>query len=561
MSESPPQGMAQGHAQGQSQSQAPAQGGQAYAPSPDYESCRSLINSYFYQITLGCGTVRCTNRNCFSCPDGPRLDPTSAALLAVKLAQSPTHYLCAGSAISIPESLQWCEASSSPDVLPLISLLAAAAVPGNVQAQVHLAAAVRRCLSSPESLSWSCLMGARPCRATEDTSGIDFDAVRETYAALLRPQAPLAIVNGRGELTDSTLGDVTAVALEDLCRAAILPGQGTAHRLEPLRLFVMVLLFPGLAEPEYHNTIFKKLCAAINSLSQDQREILRHWLRECPAKMLEELVVAFQQFITIYVNEYRCIDDHVASATKVLGILWGTCQVSKQVSYKAFYNDAINELVDFTEDFARWKDTQRCSFSFCAHPYVLDPGTKSKLLQLDANNQMRSQIRGALFRSIFGGSECPYLILKVRREHLIRDTLLQISAVQHQLEDLKKPLKVIFKGEEGIDEGGVQKEFFQLIVRQMFDLNYGMLTYDEETRCFWFSSTALENAREFNLIGKVFGLAIYNSVILDAHFPMVVYKKLMGVTPTLDDLAEFNPQLHRGLKMLLDFEGDVEEVC
>lgn len=33
--------------------------------------------------------------------------------------------------------------------------------------------------------------------------------------------------------------------------------------------------------------------------------------------------------------------------------------------------------------------------------------------------------------------------------------------------------QVIFKGEEGIDEGGVQKEFFQLIVRQMFDLNYG----------------------------------------------------------------------------------------
>ena len=48
-------------------------------------------------------------------------------------------------------------------------------------------------------------------------------------------------------------------------------------------------------------------------------------------------------------------------------------------------------------------------------------------LQLDANNQMRSQIRGALFRSIFGGNECPYLILRVRRDNLIRDTLLQIS--------------------------------------------------------------------------------------------------------------------------------------
>ena len=40
----------------------------------------------------------------------------------------------------------------------------------------------------------------------------------------------------------------------------------------------------------------------------------------------------------------------------------------------------------------------------------------------------------------------------------------------------------------------------------------------------------------------------------------VVYKKLMGCKPTLDDLEDCNPQLARGLKMLLEFEGDVEEV-
>ena len=57
----------------------------------------------------------------------------------------------------------------------------------------------------------------------------------------------------------------------------------------------------------------------------------------------------------------------------------------------------------------------------------------------------------------------PYLILKVRRSHLIQDTLLRVS--QHKRE-LKKPLKVQFLGEDGIDEGGVQKEFFQLIMAQ-----------------------------------------------------------------------------------------------
>lgn len=41
---------------------------------------------------------------------------------------------------------------------------------------------------------------------------------------------------------------------------------------------------------------------------------------------------------------------------------------------------------------------------------------------------------------------------------------------------------------------------------------------------------------------------------------MVVYKKLMGGKPTLEDLEDFNPSLYRGLKMLMDFDGDVEEV-
>jgi hypothetical protein len=77
----------------------------------------------------------------------------------------------------------------------------------------------------------------------------------------------------------------------------------------------------------------------------------------------------------------------------------------------------------------------------------------------------------------------------VRCRVLIEEHAFCTSALHSQQEDLKKPLKVIFKGEEGIDEGGVQKEFFQLIVRQMFDLNYGMFTHDEESRCFWFSAT------------------------------------------------------------------------
>lgn len=39
--------------------------------------------------------------------------------------------------------------------------------------------------------------------------------------------------------------------------------------------------------------------------------------------------------------------------------------------------------------------------------------------------------------------------------------------------DLKKQMVVEFEGEQGLDEGGVSKEFFQLIVEQIFNPDYG----------------------------------------------------------------------------------------
>lgn len=89
-----------------------------------------------------------------------------------------------------------------------------------------------------------------------------------------------------------------------------------------------------------------------------------------------------------------------------------------------------------------------------------------------------------------------------------------------------------------MDAGGVQKEFFQLIVREIFNPDFGMFVMDKDTRSYWFSplsqvrvllclcagrvSDVTKEFREFELIGTILGLAIYNGVILDVHFPHVV---------------------------------------
>jgi hypothetical protein len=114
----------------------------------------------------------------------------------------------------------------------------------------------------------------------------------------------------------------------------------------------------------------------------------------------------------------------------------------------------------------------------------------------------------------------------------------------------------VFVGEDGIDEGGIQKEFFQLIFAKIFDVSYGMFVYDDESRFFWFNRASLENEREFELIGMILGAAIYNGVVLDARFPHIVYKKLMGQPVGLDDLAIAFPLLARSFQQLLDMQSD-----
>lgn len=108
----------------------------------------------------------------------------------------------------------------------------------------------------------------------------------------------------------------------------------------------------------------------------------------------------------------------------------------------------------------------------------------------------------------------------------------------------------------------------------MLLIEIGMFVYDEDSRYCYFNPNSFESSEEFFLVGVLFGLAIYNSTILDVAFPPFVFKKLLHASGansqgsntfkpplvhTLDDLAVFRPALASGLRQLLEFEGDVKE--
>ena len=68
-----------------------------------------------------------------------------------------------------------------------------------------------------------------------------------------------------------------------------------------------------------------------------------------------------------------------------------------------------------------------------------------------------------------------------------------------------------------------------------------MFLYDEEYHHHLFNPASYETEEQYKLIGLLLGLAIYNSIILDIRFPMVVYRKLIGCETVFEDLYSSHP--------------------
>ncbi|KAK0705227.1 hypothetical protein B0H67DRAFT_375220 [Lasiosphaeris hirsuta] len=243
------------------------------------------------------------------------------------------------------------------------------------------------------------------------------------------------------------------------------------------------------------------------------------------------------------------------------------------VATSDFYTTLLDDS-DLVADFEAW-ERKKGKFSFCQFPFLLSIGAKIRVLEYDARRQMENRARDAFFDSLTTHRVIhQHLVLDVRRDCLVDDSLKAVSEViGGGAEDIKKELKIIFKGEEGVDAGGLRKEWFLLLVREVFNPDHGMFIYDEESQYCYFNPASLEPSEQFFLVGVVFGLAIHNSTILDVALPPFAFRKLLMAAPpppattsqprqpmtyTLDDLAEYHPRLAHGLRQLLDYEGDVE---
>lgn len=151
---------------------------------------------------------------------------------------------------------------------------------------------------------------------------------------------------------------------------------------------------------------------------------------------------------------------------------------------------------------------------------------------------------------------------------MVQDALEEVAR-QNQ-NDLFKPLRVHFIGEEAVDAGGPKKELFLLLMEELMAPEHCLFAPVANGRLRWLCPDAAAPGspedealqHRWRLVGTLLALAIYNGVILDLHLPLVFYKKLLGAPVDLTDFAEVEPEVAQSMRKLLAWEGpgSVEEV-
>uniref|UniRef100_F1KTV1 E3 ubiquitin-protein ligase HERC4 n=2 Tax=Ascaris suum TaxID=6253 RepID=F1KTV1_ASCSU len=334
--------------------------------------------------------------------------------------------------------------------------------------------------------------------------------------------------------------------------------------IESLRIFLIIpsLYFFSSPTLKLVKAFHLPFVRATHLLTAFSRSTLEGWWSALEPRHFNRLVCSLVSALHQLVDQEPTNDAAALTLCQILATLNRINNEYKKIALDKFYLTILKEKVDISNDYARWAFGEvHGVFAWSNYPFLMDAEVKTMLLHLEAAIQMQlSMTAGAtvIFPfNLFVQSD-PFFIIRVSRENIVDDAM--VALLSSKSIDLKKPLKVIFRGEEGDDAGGVKKEFFMLLFQELLQPTYGMFTENEESHLIWFSGVETDQL-SFKLTGILCALAIYNNVLVDFPFPLALYKKILNQSLLLEDLNELSPTEARSLQAILDYDGDdLEEV-
>ncbi|XP_026848226.1 E3 ubiquitin-protein ligase Nedd-4 isoform X10 [Drosophila persimilis] len=156
------------------------------------------------------------------------------------------------------------------------------------------------------------------------------------------------------------------------------------------------------------------------------------------------------------------------------------------------------------------------------------------------------------------------LEIRIRRTSILEDSYRIISSVT-KTDLLKTKLWVEFEGETGLDYGGLAREWFYLLSKEMFNPYYGLFEYsamDNYTLQINNGSGLCneEHLSYFKFIGRIAGMAVYHGKLLDAFFIRPFYKMMLQKPIDLKDMESVDTEYYNSLMWIKENDPRILEL-
>ncbi|XP_075951411.1 E3 ubiquitin-protein ligase Itchy-like isoform X1 [Anarhichas minor] len=152
-----------------------------------------------------------------------------------------------------------------------------------------------------------------------------------------------------------------------------------------------------------------------------------------------------------------------------------------------------------------------------------------------------------------------HIKITVTRKTLFEDSFTQIMSFNAQ--DLRRRLWIIFPGEEGLDYGGVAREWFFLLSHEVLNPMYCLFEYaGKDNYCLQINPASYINPdhlKYFKFIGRFIAMALFHGKFIDTGFSLPFYKRMLNKPLALKDLESIDPEFYNSLMWIKD--NNIEE--
>ncbi|EDO49327.1 predicted protein, partial [Nematostella vectensis] len=152
-----------------------------------------------------------------------------------------------------------------------------------------------------------------------------------------------------------------------------------------------------------------------------------------------------------------------------------------------------------------------------------------------------------------------HIKITVSRTNLFEESFQQV--MRYQPHDLRRRLYITFKGEEGLDYGGVAREWFFLLSHEVLNPMYCLFEYANKNNYSLqinaASSVNPDHLMYFKFIGRFIAMALYHGKFIDRGFTLPFYKRMLNKKLLMKDLETIDPEFYNSLVWVK--ENNIEE--